>query len=345
MTDRFRVDTALPIRGGEPADEARRAEAAGYDRIWSSEIGHDPFVQLAVGAAATSRIEVATGIAVAFARNPMNTAHLAHDLQTLSRGRFTLGLGTQVKAHVTRRFSMPWSRPAARMREYVLALRAIWDSWETGERLKFEGEFYTHTLMTPMFVPQSHGHRTPPVVVAAVGDRMAEIAGEVGDGMLCHSFLTEAYLREATLPAIALGRARSAITEFEIVGGPFVATGSTAAEIAAATDAVRSQIAFYASTPAYRPVLEHHGWGELGERLHRLSRGGDWAAMAAALPDELLHEFAAVGEPEEAADLLARRYGDLVDRFAIVTPYDLGDDARIRVAQRLRSARKTALSE
>ncbi|GAA1518350.1 TIGR03617 family F420-dependent LLM class oxidoreductase [Nocardioides humi] len=344
MAERVGVDTALPLRGGDPSLAASVAEAAGYDRIWASEIGHDPFLQLTAAALATRSIGLGTGIAVAFARNPMNTAHLAHDLQALSHGRFALGLGTQVKAHVTRRFSMPWSRPAARMREYVLALRAIWDAWETGGRLSFDGEFYTHTLMTPMFVPDDHGHGAPPVVVAAVGDVMAETAGEVGDGMLCHSFLTERYLREATLPAIERGRARSDVAAFEIVGGPFVATGGSPEQIEAATAAVRAQVAFYASTPAYRPVLECHGWGDLGGRLHELSRAGDWAAMAAAVPDEVLHEFAAVGEPDQAADLLWQRYGDLVDRFAIVTPYELDDAARLRVAQRLRTHADDSLS-
>ncbi|CAM5287100.1 TIGR03617 family F420-dependent LLM class oxidoreductase [Streptomyces hirsutus] len=266
----------------------------------------------------------------------MNVASMAHDLQRLSQGRFMLGLGTQVRAHITRRFSMPWSQPAARMREYVLALRAIWSAWETAERLAFEGRFYTHTLMTPMFTPAPHGHGTPPVVVAAVGDLMTEVAGEVGDGVLFHSFLTERYLREHTLAALRRGRDKSPRPDFQRVGGPFVATGTTPEQISAAAEATRSQIAFYASTPSYRPVLEAHGWGGLGERLHALSRAGDWKTMTAAVDDEVLHEFAAVGTPEEAAGILAARYGDVFDRFTLVTPYDLDEAARARVAARLR---------
>lgn len=331
------VDTALPIKGGaDPAAAARRAEEAGYDAVWASELDRDPFLQMAVASTATERIGLGTGIAVAFARSPMNVASMAHDLQRLSQGRFLLGLGTQVRAHITRRFSMPWSEPAARMREYVLALRAIWSAWETGDRLAFEGRFYTHTLMTPMFTPAPHGHGTPPVVVAAVGDLMTEVAGEVGDGVLFHSFLTERYLREHTLAALRRGREKSSRAGFQRVGGPFVATGTTPEQISAAAEATRSQVAFYASTPSYRPVLEAHGWGDLGERLHALSRAGDWKAMTAAVDDEVLHEFAAVGTPEEAADILAARYADVFDRFTLVTPYDLDETARARVAARLR---------
>lgn len=335
MPDTF-VDTAMPIEVADPSAAAIAAEAAGYDLLWASEIKHDPFIQLTLAAAATTQIGLGTGIAVAFARNPMNVALMAHDLQGLSAGRFRLGLGTQVKAHVTRRFSMPWSHPAPRMREYVLALRAIWSSWTTGDRLSFEGEFYTHNLMTPMFVPEDHGHGTPPVVVAAVGEMMTEVAGEVGDGMLCHSFLTERFFREQTLVAVARGRDRSEIENFELVGGPMVATGETPEAIETAIQAVRHQIAFYGSTPSYRPVLEAHGWGELGERLHAMSREGNWAAMTAAVSDEVLDAFAATGTPEVAADVLWNRFGDVVDRFAIVAPYALEDSAKLRVATRLR---------
>ncbi|GAA4752921.1 LLM class F420-dependent oxidoreductase [Nocardioides endophyticus] len=335
----MRVDTSLPVRGGaDPASSARAAEEAGYDALWASEIDRDPFLQLAVASTSTTRIQLGTGIAVAFARNPMNVASMAHDLQRLSNGRFMLGLGTQVRAHVTRRFSMPWTHPAARMREFVLALHSIWGAWESGDRLSFAGEFYTHTLMSPMFTPDDHGHGTPPVVVAAVGELMTEVAGEVGDGLLCHSFVTEHYLRQHVLTALARGRERSARPDFQVVGGPFVATGTSPAEVDEAVAATRSQIAFYGSTPSYRPVLAAHGWGALGDRLHELSRIGDWASMAAEVSDDVLHEFAAVGSPEEVAELLVARFGDVVDRIAIVTPYTLGDDARARVAAGVRSA-------
>lgn len=338
------IDTTLPIHGGaDPAAAARAAEEAGHDAVWATEIDRDPFLQLAVATTSTKRVHLGTGIAVAFARNPMNTASMAHDLQRLSDGRFLLGLGTQVRAHITRRFSMPWSKPAARMREYVLALHAIWDAWATGGKLDFAGEFYTHTLMAPMFTPEPHAFGPPPVIVAAVGDLMTEVAGEVGDGMLCHSFLTERYLREHTLVALERGRVkarerdRPGAPPFQLVGGPFVATGSTPEQIDEAVRATRSQIAFYASTPAYRPVLEAHGWGDLGDLLHPLSRAGDWTAMTAAVDDDVLFEFAAVGTPEEAADALATRYGDVFDRVTLVAPYDLDVQARARLAARLRA--------
>ncbi len=334
----LKVDTALPVKGAaHPGESAAAAEAAGYDAVWASEIDRDPFLQLAVATTTTSTIQLGTGIAVAFARNPMNTASMANDLQRLSEGRFALGLGTQVKAHVTRRFSMPWSHPAARMREYVLAMRAIWAAWETGGKLDFDGDFYTHTLMAPMFTPAPHDFGTPPVIVAAVGELMTEVAGEVGDGMLCHSFVTERFLRERTLPAIARGRAKATRdTAFEVVGGPFIATGDTPEQIDDAVAGVRSQIAFYASTPSYRPVLELHGWGDLGEKLHAASRAGEWATMGDAIDDEVLHAFAAVGDPEEVGATLLERFGDVVDRVTLLTPYELAESARSRVAARIR---------
>ncbi|CNE43527.1 luciferase family protein [Mycobacterium tuberculosis] len=223
-----------------------------------------------------------------------------------------------------------------RMREYVLALRAIWSAWETGERLSFEGEFYTHTLMAPMFTPPSHGHGTPPVLIAGVGEQMTVVAGEVGDGMLVHSFVTEKYVRERTMPALARGRAKSTRQDFETVGAPFVATGNSREEIDAALDAVRHQVAFYASTPAYRPVLETHGWGAIGDRLHGLTRVGDWKGLASALPDDVLAEFVVIGGPEDAADALWKRYGTLFDRYTILTPYELDGEVRLRLANRLR---------
>lgn len=334
----IKIDTSLPVKGAaHPGKSAAAAEAAGYDAVWASEIDRDPFLQLGIATTTTSTIGLGTGIAVAFARNPMNTASLANDLQRLSEGRFMLGLGTQVRAHITRRFSMPWSHPARRMREYVLAMRAIWDAWETDGKLDFDGEFYTHTLMAPMFTPAPHEFGAPPVIVAAVGELMTEVAGEVGDGMLCHSFLTERYLRELTIPAIERGRAKAnREADFQVIGGPFIATGNSPEEIDAAVAGVRSQIAFYASTPSYRPVLELHGWGELGDRLHAASRAGEWDTLGDAIDDEVLHAFAAVGNPEEVGQILLERFSDAVDRLVLLTPYDLAESARSRVAARVR---------
>ena len=257
-------------------EAAREAEEAGYDGIWSAETSHDPFLPLLLAAQGTTDLQLGTGIAVAFARSPMNTAMMANDLQLASDGRFLLGLGSQIKPHITKRFSMPWSHPAARMREYILAMRAIWAAWHEGTPLDFRGDFYTHTLMTPFFDPGPNPHGPPKVFLAAVGELMTEVAGEVADGIICHGFTTERYLTEVTVPAIERGLAkagRSAST-FEISGPLFVVTGTDEREMAAAAEGTKQQIAFYGSTPSYRGVLELHGWGEVQDELNRLSKAG-----------------------------------------------------------------------
>ncbi|RAS60277.1 putative F420-dependent oxidoreductase [Lentzea atacamensis] len=305
--------SAVDYTPGNAGAIAKRAEDRGYDGFWLAETKHDPFLALSGAAAATERIELGTAIAVAFARNPMTIATTANDLQLLSAGRFNLGLGSQIEAHITKRFSMPWSRPAARMREFVLAVRAIWHAWETGERLAFRGEFYKHTLMTPFFDPGPNPHGKPPIYLAGVGELMTEVAGEVADGFLCHNFTTERYLREVTLPALERGRAKAGKTleGFEISGPVFAATDD--AEIAD----VKRQIAFYGSTPAYKPVLELHGWGSLHEELHRMSRRQQWTDMSELISDEVLHEFAVVGSsPDAVSTALLDRFGDVVTRIS-----------------------------
>jgi probable F420-dependent oxidoreductase len=226
------------------------------------------------------------------------------------------------------------------MREYVLALRAIWDTWHTGAPLEFRGEFYSHTLMTPMFTPQAHGFGPPPVLLAGVGETMTEVAGEVADGFLTHGFTTERYVREVTLPALTRGRERigRTLSGFTVKGSPMVATGRTEQELEKATVGVRSQIAFYGSTPAYRTVLELHGWGELGDRLHALSREGRWAEMGPLLDDEVLDAFAVVGAPAEAGAEVVRRYGDVLDRLTLYTPYDADPALMAEVAAAVRAA-------
>ncbi|PRY46233.1 LLM class F420-dependent oxidoreductase [Umezawaea tangerina] len=304
-------------------DTAAQAEAAGYDGFWVAEAKHDPFVALAAAAGRTSTIELGTSIAVAFARNPMSTAVLANDLQLLSGGRFNLGLGSQVETHVTKRFGMPWSRPAARMREFVLAMREIWHSWETGDRLRFRGEFSTHTVMTPFFDPGPNPHGSPKVYLAGVGELMTEVAGEVADGFLCHSFTTERYLREVTIPALERGRAKAGkpLAGLEISGPSFVATGTTPEELDESVAETKRQIAFYGSTPSYRKVLDLHGWGDLHEELHALSRRGKWDEMTAAIDDDVLTAFAVVGEPEQVGAELVARYGDITTRASCYAPY------------------------
>jgi probable F420-dependent oxidoreductase len=301
-------------------------EARGYAGIWAAEVDHDPFLLLHTAGQATRQVTVGTAIAVAFARSPMTLALTAHDLQRSTRGRFVLGLGTQIKAHIERRYSMPWSSPAARMREYVQALRAIWATWQDGEPLRFQGEFYRHTLMTPMFSPPAHEWGAPPVHLAAVGPLMTRLAGEVADGLLVHGFTTARYLRERTLPALeeglaAAGRSRADVT-VSLPG--MVVTGRSDAELAEAAAAVKATIAFYGSTPAYRPVLELHGWGGLADELHRLSvsrREDKWTAMAGLVDDEVLAAFAVVADPDDVAAEVHARFDGAVDRFSVYASY------------------------
>ena len=324
----MRVDAILGFDPSGVVGAATEAEQAGYDGIWSAETSHDPFLPLILAAEHTERLELGTGIAVAFARNPMNLAVVANDLQTVSKGRFMLGLGSQIKAHVEKRYSMPWSHPAARMRELILAIRAIWASWSDGSRLAFRGEYYRHTLMTPMFDPGPNPFGNPPVFLAAVGPRMTEVAGEVADGMIVHGFTTERYLREVTLPALERGFAAGnrSRADFQISYPGMVITALDEAGFDAAVAATKKQIAFYGSTPAYRPVLELHGWGELQSDLHALSRRGEWDQMAELIDDEVLGTFAVTGELDVIADRVRERFGDIVDRFNVYAPYGIAPE-------------------
>ncbi|MCW2634614.1 MAG: luciferase family protein [Blastococcus sp.] len=321
------LDAALLSTGiDDVAGTARDLESRGYAGVWASEADHDPFLPLLSAGQATTRLQVGTAIAVAFARSPMTLAMTAHDLQRYTRGRFVLGLGSQVKPHVERRFSMPWSAPVDRMREYVAALRAIWTAWQDGTPLRFRGEHYQHTLMTPMFSPPAHEWGAPPVYLAAVGPHMTRLAGEVADGLLAHGFTTARYLRERTLPALdeglaGAGRSREQVT-VSLAG--LVVSGTTDAERAEAAAAVKATIAFYGSTPAYRPVLELHGWESLADDLHRLStsrREDKWTAMRDLVDEEVLGTFAVVADPEDLGAALRQRYTGLVDRFSVYASY------------------------
>jgi len=306
----------------EVAQLAVDQEANGYDGFWTAETSHDPFLPLLLAAEHTSTIELGTAIAVAFARNPMTLANTAWDLQAYS-GRFILGLGSQIKPHITKRFSMEWSKPAARMREMIQAIHAIWDCWNGGGKLNFRGDFYSHTLMTPFFDPGPNPHGDPRIFLAGVGPLMTKVAGEVADGFICHGFTTERFLREVTLPALAEGRQRSgkSMDGFEISGPSFVVTGNNEEEMAAAAASTRQQIAFYGSTPAYRPVLDLHGWGDLQDDLNRLSKLGDWETMGTLIDDDILNTFAVVGEPESVAPELKKRFGDVIQRISFYAPY------------------------
>jgi probable F420-dependent oxidoreductase len=313
---------------------ATAAEAAGYDGFSVPETRHDPFTGLTLSARATSRITLQSAIAVAFARNPMNVAVLANDIQLISAGRFQLGLGSQVRQHIERRFSMPWSHPAARMEEFISAVRAIWQSWATGERLAFRGTFYQHTLMTSFFSPGPNQYGNPAILLAAVGEHMTAVAGRVADGMLCHSFTTDAYLRERTLPA--LRAARGSLDGFTLSLPVFVVLGADAQARAMAEAAVREQIAFYGSTPAYRPVLDLHGWGDLHETLNLMSRRQEWTEMGKLITDDVLAAFAVAGSPAELAAAIRERFGDVITRISVYTPYraDAADLAAVTAALR-----------
>jgi probable F420-dependent oxidoreductase len=335
-----KVDAFLPGGAADPVPDARRARDSGYDGLWTAELRHDPFLPLARAAEAAAPLQLGTAIAVAFARSPMTLATTAWDLQALTGGRFLLGLGSQVRAHIERRFSMPWSRPAARMRELVLALRAIWRAWQESTPLDFRGDFFTHTLMTPAFDPGPIPWGPPRVLVAAVGTAMTEVAGEVADGLLVHGFTTRRYLREVTLPALEDGLARSgrARTGFEVKYSPFVVTGADPAEMARAAAETRRQIAFYASTPAYRPVLELHGWGALQPELNALARKGEWDAMADRIDPEVLGAFALVAPRAELPAALGTWVAGLADRTGLPVPAGT-DPAQARAAvETLRAA-------
>ena len=318
---------------------AKVLEEQGYDGLWTAETSHDPFFPLLLAAQTTERVELGTGIAVAFARNPMNLAQIAWDLQAASEGRFILGLGSQIKPHITKRFSMPWSSPAARMREMILAIRAIWASWNDGSKLDFQGDFYTHTLMTPFFNPGPNPHGDAKIALAGVGELMTEVAGEVCDGFLCHGFTTERYLREVTLPALERGAAKAGRTlaDIEISGPAFVVTGANEEEMARSTAGTKQQIAFYGSTPAYRGVLELHGWGGLQDDLNKMSKEGKWQEMGELITDEILHTFAVVAEPEKLAAGLDERYGDVVQRLSFYAPYASDPDRWRAVMEQLKS--------
>ena len=293
-------------------------EQRGYDAAFSAEINNDPFFPLVLAAEHSQNIALTTSISVAFARNPMTMANLAWDLNQYSKGRFTVGLGSQIKPHITRRFSMPWSKPAARMREFILAMHAIWACWETGEKLEFNGEFYQHNLMTPMFTPSRKDYGAPGVNLAAVGPLMTEVAAEVANGVIAHGFTTVKYLQEVTLPAVQRGLEKSGRKreDFDISIPVMVVTGASEEAFQQSRLAIQSQLGFYASTPAYRPVLDVHGWGELQTEANQLTREGRWEDMGALITDDILNTFAVVSEDiEQVPALLKERYGDLADTW------------------------------
>lgn len=322
----MRISTTVPqddLRKVKAA--AKAAEAAGYAILTTAENKHDPFLPLAVAAVETERVELATAIAISFSRSPMAVANAAWDLNEGSRGRFVLGLGTQIKAHNESRFSVPWTPPAPRMREYIQALKAIWRCWRHGEKLGFEGKHYKFTLMPPYFVPESQGLRLPPVTMAAVGPAMLRVAGEVADGVRLHPFTTRKYLDTVILPELQAGMARSGRTReaFEITGGGFLATGADDETVDKMREWVRGRVGFYGSTPAYYPVWEAHGLQDLGLKLNRMTKAGAWDKLAAEISDDVLDLFAATGRHDQIKGVIEQRFADVVDGIQASTQAEL----------------------
>src|SRR5215210_5916997 len=326
----MKLDAALGTEGKylkEIDQTASAAEDLGFAGLWTSETKHDGFLPLAIAANETSSMELGTSVAIAFSRSPMETAQTTWDLQDLSEGRFLLGLGTQVKAHITRRFSMPWDRPASRLREYILALRAIWESFQTEGPLKFEGEFFRHTLMTPFFNPGPIEHPEIPVYIAGVNTRLARLAGEICDGFHVHPFHSPEYVRQTVKPAIAEGAEGAGRDPEQVTLATSVFVVVTGDEAAAAEqrESARAQISFYASTPTYRTVLEAHGWEEVGERLGAMAREKQWREMPALITDEMIAAFVVEAAPDEIGPALRERYEGLIDRVALYLPFVAGE--------------------
>lgn len=297
-------------------DQVREATELGYDTAVAVETQHDPFLALAVAAQEPSPIELSTGIALAFTKSPVATAYIAWDLHTMSGGRLVLGLGSQVKGHVTRRFGMPWSKPAQRMKDYVGAMRACWHSWQTGESLNFKSEHYNLSLMTPNFAPPPVAKPHIPVLIAAVQERMLQVAGEVCDGVRLHGIVTRRYLDEIAFPNLKKGfeksgRPQSAWKNFEIGGGGFLCVAPDQDSLARAVEKMKSTIAFYGSTRSYRSSFELDGWTRQAEELHRLSVHQKWDEMAKVVSDEMVHAFAAVGTYANIAGVIKKRFAGI----------------------------------
>ena len=326
----MKLDAGLAVEGKHlpTIDEVgRTAESLGFAGLWTSETKHDSFLPLAVAANSTRALDLGTSIAIAFSRSPMTTAQLSWDLQDLSGGRFILGLGTQVKAHIERRFSMPWGRPVARLKDYILALRAIWQSFQTQGSLDYEGEFYRHTLMTPFFNPGPIEHPEIPIYIAGVNTRLAKLAGELCDGFHVHPFHTLEYVRQIVKPAIAEGAEKKERKpeDIKLATSVFIITGETEEELEEQREKIRAQAAFYASTPSYRIVLEAHGWEDTGEELGKLARDKKWDEMPGLVTDEMLRAFAVEAAPDEVGSALKERYEGLIDRVSLYLPFVPGE--------------------
>jgi len=320
----MKVEAGIPTNDLRSAgDAARRLEAIGYDGVVTPEVKNDPFIPLAAAAITTERVTLGTSVAIAFPRSPMITALMSWDIQRASNGRFILGLGTQVKGHNERRYSAPWVGPAQpRMREYVSALRAIWHTWQTGEKLDFRGKYYTHTLMTPEFNPGPLPAGAPKIMVSAVGPYMARLAGELCDGVRMHGFCTAKYIQDVILPELKIvaERAGRDAKTLEVSGGGFIVTGETQADVEKSREAARTRVSFYGSTRTYHGVFEAHGWSEIGPRLHELSLKGQWEAMPGAVPDDVLEHFVVAGTYDQIVQRIKERFSGIGAGVSLCLP-------------------------
>ena len=315
----MKIDAGVAANLNTIATEAAALERLGYDGVRVAELNHDPFLPLTLAAEATERIELVTSVAVAFARNPMTLATLAHDLNAFSGGRLVVGLGSQVKPHIERRFSMPWHKAARQMREFLEAMQAIFDCWYNGERLEYVGEYYQHTLMPKTFRPENTDGPRPRIALSATGPLMTQVAAELADGMIMHPFSSARYVREVTLPAIetGLGKRGLELDEFDLDYAPLSAVGTTDEQLERAIETVRGRIAFYGCTVAYRPVLELHGWGALQDELIPLNRAHRTEEMAALIDDDILNTLAVIGSPSDVVDQMKERFGGVIARTSL----------------------------
>jgi probable F420-dependent oxidoreductase len=338
----MKIDGPFYARLEGAAAESARLAAIGYDGVYTLEGSTDPFLPLVLASEHAPGLDIATGIAVAFPRNPMHLAYQAWDLQRFSKGHFLLGIGSQIRAHIEKRFGTDFDHPAARMREYIQALKAIFACWQHGAALDFQGQYYRHTLMTPMFNPGPNEFGVPPVLLGALGPLMTEVAGEVADGLIVHPFNNIPFLEQAALPAVQRGLDKSgrAREQFTLQLNAMVITGESEQAMAAATESVKSLLGFYASTPAYRPPMEAIGRGDLQPELNRLSKAGKWQELGEHIDDDFLEAFTTRGEPDEIAGKLTAKYGEHADRLAIYAPYAAPDEMWKKIVERLKKLKK-----
>lgn len=325
----MKVETIVSLDLAQSGESARRAEALGYDGVLTPETGHDPFLPLVIAGEHTSKITIGTAVAICFPRSPMVTAQMAWDLQKFTNGRFLLGLGTQVKSHNIRRYGTPWDAASGpRLREYVMMVRAIWDSWQNGTKAAFKGEHYEYTLMTPVFNPGPIEHPHIPIYISAVNPYNCRLAGELCDGLRLHGFNTPKYLHEVIMPQVEAGakKAGRSVKDVDIAGLGFIITGRTSAELTKNAIPVQRQISFYASTPGYRAVMDIHGWGDVFERLFEMSKRGEWAAMSELITDDMLEEFCTIATYDDLVPKLLKHYGGVTTRAALGIPVHTPED-------------------